>query len=154
LLAALLRANPSAQGVLFDQAQVVQGAQEVLRAAGVLPRCELADGNFFDRVPSGGDAYILSQILHDWDDAKSAQILKNCRRAMQANQTLLIVERVIESDKPTAKAALADIAMLVLFGGRERTKSEYQSLLDAAGFELTNVIATRLPEHIIEAKSV
>ncbi len=73
---------------------------------------------------------------------------------MQANQTLLIVERVIESDKPTSKAALADIAMLVLFGGRERTKAEYQSLLNGAGFELTNVVATRLPEHIIEAKSV
>jgi hypothetical protein len=154
LLATLLQANPSARGVLFDQTQVVQSAQEVLRAAGVLPRCEIVTGSFLDSVPGGGDVYILSAILHDWDDVKSAQILTNCRRAMQANRTLLIVERAIGSEKPTLKAALSDVGMMVVFGGRERTRAEYQSLLDGAGFELTNVIPTRLPEHIIEAKSV
>jgi hypothetical protein len=154
LLAAVLRANLSAQGVLFDQTQVVQSAQEALGAAGVLPRCELVAGDFFDQVPGEGDAYILSAILHDWDDARSAQILKNCRRAMQANQTLLIIERVIESDRPTLQAAEADMIMMVIAGGRQRTRAEHQSLLKGAGFELTNVIATSHQEQIIEAKSV
>lgn len=154
LLATILKANPSAQGVLFDQAPVIQGAQERLYAAGVLPRCRLVPGDFFDRVPAGGDAYILSQILHDWNDSKAAQILGTCRRAMSENQTLFILERVIEADQPTVKSTLADIGMMVVFGGRERTQAEYESLLRGAGFQLTNVIRTRTPIYIVEARSI
>ncbi len=154
LLATILKANPSAHGILFDQAQVLQGAKEQLATAGVLPRCELVSGDFFDRVPSGGDAYILAHVLHDWNDSKAAQILAACRRAMKENQTLLIIERVVASDQPVLSTTLVDIMTMILVGGRERTEAEHRSLLNTAGFELTDVIATRAPECIIEATSV
>lgn len=154
LLATILKVYPAAQGVLFDQELVVQGGGEVLRAAGVLSRCELVGGSFFESVPGGGDVYLLSHIIHDWDDAKAAEILTNCRHAMQENQMLLVLERVIEVEGPTVEQVLADMTMLVMLGGRERTRAEYQTLLHATGFELTSVTPTPSISHIIEAKAI
>ncbi len=82
------------------------------------------------------------------------QILKNCRQAMKADQTLLIIDRVIESDIPTADEVLSDTRMMVMNGGRERTREEFQTLLSGAGFELAKVIPTRSPYKIVERKSV
>ncbi len=142
------------RGILFDVEQVVQSGKELLKVAGVLERCETVAGSFLEGVPSGGDVYLLKNVIHDWDDHRSLQILKICRRAMKENQTLLIIERVIASDKPRLEAVLADMNMMVMNGGRERTREEFQALLNAAGFELTKVIPTRSPYQIIEGKSV
>src|SRR2546430_1581186 len=102
LLAAILRRHPSAQGVLFDLPQVVEQAKEVLQGAGVADRCELVGGDFFQEVPSGGDAYVLKVVLHDWDDERARRILSNCRKAMGEDGRLLVVERVIpERLEPT-----------------------------------------------------
>jgi hypothetical protein len=79
LLATVLTANPFICGVLFDQAYVVEGAKDSLRRAGVLERCEIVAGSFFDSVPGGGDAYHLSRVINDWDDSESLRILENCR---------------------------------------------------------------------------
>jgi hypothetical protein len=151
LLAAILKAHPAVRGVLFDLEKVVASSKEWLKQEGLLERCEVHGGSFFDGVPSGGDAYILSHVIQDWDNGKSVQILKNCRRAMSAHQTLLIIERGIASDGPTVEAVLSDINMLVMVGGRERTREEYESLLSTVGFELTSVIPTQSPDRIFEA---
>src|SRR5262245_41966632 len=81
-LIAILHAHPALRGVLFDQPQVVAGARDHLLAAGVADRCDIVEGDFFAAVPAGGDAYLLSAILHNWDDAHAVQILRNCRRVM------------------------------------------------------------------------
>ena len=154
LIASILKANPSVRGTLFDQEQVVKGVKELLKGAGVSERCETVAGSFLERVPGGGDAYILKDVILDWKDHEALQILRNCRQAMKVNKTLLIVERNIESDKPTVEAIQADMRLMVMNGGRERTREEFQALLSRAGFELTHVIPTLSPYQIVEGRSI
>ncbi len=154
LLVGLLKANPSLYGVLFDLEPVIASAKESLREAGMSERCEAVAGSFLEGVPSGGDAYIFKDVIMDWDDKEATRILGNCRQAMQANGTLLIVERMIASGQPTLEASMMDLRMLVVAGGRVRTREEFQALFSRAGFELTQVIPTRSPFQLVEGKWV
>lgn len=143
LLASILKTNVAGNGILFDLPQAVEEAGSLIEAEGVADRCELAAGNFFERVPKGGDLYILKSIIHDWDYEHSVKILTNCRRAMNAGGTLLVIERVMPDrvipDPELEWTALMDLNMLVVAGGRERTESEYRQLFEAAGFSLTRM---------------
>jgi SAM-dependent methyltransferase len=135
LLAELLARWPQLRGVLLDQPQVVAGAAAVLEAAGVAGRSRVVGGSFFDAVPEGGDAYLLQHILHDWDDGQCARILASCRAAMRGAGTLLVVENIVPDDGAVpARLAMLDLHMMVMLGGRERTRAEYESLLRSAGF--------------------
>jgi hypothetical protein len=107
-------------------------------------------GDFFEAVPSGGDVYLLSWIIHDWDDERSIALLKNCHRAMPPGGKLLLLEQVIPSANEPSLGKLYDLHMLVLVGGRERTEAQYRMLLDTAGFRLTTIIPTQLPRSLIE----
>jgi hypothetical protein len=158
LLIALLRANPTATGVLFDLPSVIEGAQQVVGAADLAGRCALVAGNFFEEVPGGGDAYLLSGVIHDWSDDKAVAILKNCHRAMGENGTLLLIERVLPSRVERSAtlqpyALLSDLNMMV-FGGLERTEAEFRELFARAGFVLTRVIPTSSPFSVIEGVRV
>jgi hypothetical protein len=154
LLAAILAANPSASGVLFDLPQVVEGARRQMEAAGLTDRCEITGGDFFQEVPAGGDAYILKSVIHDWDDAPALAILRNIHRAMPPHGKLLLVEMAIpEMADPapaTQIAARSDLNMLVNLGGRERTETEFRALFEQAGFQLTRIIPTPTPWSLIE----
>lgn len=154
LLFNILKANPSVRGILFDLEPVVQSARESLKSSEISERCETIAGSFLERVPDGGDAYILKDVILNWNDDKVTMILRGCRQAMKENQTLLIVERVIASDLPTLEAALVDMRMMVMTGGWGRSPEELQALLEGAGFEMTKVITTRSIYKIIEGKSV
>ena len=151
LIAAILKANSTLKGILFDQPTVIEDALPQLEADGVIDRCAMVAGNFFESVPVGGDAYLLKWIVHDWDDEKALAILKNCHQAMSDNGRLLLIEQVISAESELPFAQLMDLNMLVTMGGRERTKQEYRSLLQAAGFQLTRIIMTLSSMHIIEA---
>jgi hypothetical protein len=147
LLATILAATPTARGVLFDAEHVVTAARDGLRARGVLDRCELAGGDFLESVPSGGDVYLLSRVLHNWDDTDCGTLLTNCYEAMEAGGTLLILEHLMpgaagDDGAAGASAFALDINMMTLFGGRERTWENFGSLLATAGFEL---LPTRHP---------
>lgn len=150
LLAAVLASAPDAHGVLYDLPNIVAGAMPLLRDAGVAERVRLADGSFFDGVPSGGDAYVLKHVIHDWDDKPSLQILRNVRSAAAAGAALLLVEAIIPEDNSASIATLTDMEMLVI-GGRERTATEYRRLLERAGFQMTRVVDTASRFSIIEA---
>lgn len=151
LLAAILKANPALKGILFDQDAVLAGAKSFIEAEGVLDRCQLMGGNFFESVPSGADAYVLKHILHDWDDERAIAILKNCREAMAENGKLLVVEQVIPEGNQPFVGKLLDLNMLVMCpGGGERTESEYRTLFEAAGFQLTRVVPTQGDISILE----
>ncbi len=154
LIAAILKANPTVRGVLFDQAPAIESGKALLKEAGVLERCETVAGNFLRGIPDGGDAYILKDVLHDWDEAKAVEILENCRRAMQEYQTLLVIERLIPSERPTPEAVMTDLTMMVMNGGRERTREEFQALLGKTSFELAKVLPTRSLYQIVEARAV
>src|SRR5207247_6021658 len=94
LLAEILKIYPSVKAVLFDQPQVVENP-EYLRAAGVLDRCEVVGGNFFESVPEGGDAYVLKRIMESWNDDTSVGILKRCRDAVVDGGRVIVVEGVV-----------------------------------------------------------
>lgn len=154
LIETLLKQNKQAKAIVFDRPDVVAIAKDKLISAGIMNRCECIGGDFFDSVPSGGDAYLLASVLHDWDDEKSLTILNNCRRAMSSKAKLFLVEMVIPSGDMPFFGKFLDLNMLVNFGGRERTKEEYQNLLSAAGFQLSQVVPTRTPSSLIEARPV
>jgi SAM-dependent methyltransferase len=140
LLATLLAAHPSMHGVLFDLPRVVEGAAERLAELGLAPRCQVVGGSFFERVPAGGDAYVLSNVLHDWHDDRAAAILREIRRAMGGHGRLLVVnEHVIPPGNAPHPGKRGDITML-LIGGRERTAAEWQQLFAQAGFVLARIV--------------
>ena len=152
ILAAVLRANPGLRGVLFDQPAVIEGARPRIAASGLAERCELVSGSFFDTVPAGGDVYILSSVLHNWDDERAIEILRTCRRAMRDAARLLIVELVIPPGNTPGDGKMLDLQMMVLFtGGKERTPAEYRALLEAGGFRQTRITPTPQQMSLIEA---
>ena len=106
LLASILAAHPATRGIVFDQEHVVSGVERVLQTAGVADRCEVVAGSFFSSVPSGGDAYVLKSIIHDWEDEESAAILRTCREAMGPNAVLLVIERDLGPPNENAAAKL------------------------------------------------
>jgi predicted O-methyltransferase YrrM len=142
LLAAILGATPGLRGILLDRPAVVEGATRHLAAAGVLDRCEVVGGDMFTAVPRGGDAYVFSRVLHDWDDARATVALRNCRRVIEPRGTLVVIEEVILPGDAPGFGKLSDLNMLVGPGGQERTEAEYRALYTAAGFALTQVIPT------------
>jgi hypothetical protein len=140
LLAAILGANPHLRGVLFDQPAVVARPDELERA-GLLDRCEIVGGSFFDGVPGGADTYLMKAILHDWEDAECTTILRAIRREIPDDGVLLVVERVVGPPNGDLEGKLSDLHMLVMPGGRERTADEWRRLFEAGGFELEEIRA-------------
>jgi hypothetical protein len=154
LISAILKANQGARGMLFDTPNLTPGAARLFEQEGISERAETAAGDFLEAVPEGGDAYLLKHIIHDWDDARAVEILKNCRRAMSSHARLLLMEEIITQDNAFAPAKVLDIQQLLMQGGRERSLEEYRQLLEAAGFELINVIGTQSNLSIIESKPI
>lgn len=151
LLAALLEANPSLRGTLFELPHVAEEAAQRLHVAGLGGRCEVVQGNFFDGVPTGGDVYLLSHVVHDWDEASCLTLLGNCRSAMAPGGRLLIVEMVLPGANQPSPGKMTDLIMLVNQRGQERTQEEYRQLLAKAGFRLTRVVPTASAVSVIEA---
>ena len=150
LLATILKAHPHLRGILADVPHVVEGGRQRLEKEGLSDRCEAAGIDFFKSVPAS-DAYILKWIIHDWDDEKSAAILKNCREAMAAGGRVLLVEAVVQPGSATSFSKFMDLNMLVMTGGRERTEEEYAKLLGAAGLKLGKIVPTQTEMSVIEA---
>jgi hypothetical protein len=151
LLAAVLARHPHLQGVLFDSAEVVEAAAPFLAQRGGGARVERVAGSFFASVPAGCDAYILKNILHDWDDERALQILANCRRAMQPGHRLLVVEAVVEKDTIDSFGPLSDLQMMVVCdGGRERGRDEFARLFARSGFRLSRILRTASAMSVIE----
>jgi SAM-dependent methyltransferase len=149
VLGEILRRNPSVRGILFDLPHVLAGSGPVLAAAGVSERVKLVEGSFFEFIPTSADVYFLSQVLHDWDDARCATILRNCRAAMSPNARLLISELVVPDQGLPPGVAFMDMQMMVVLTGKERTEAEFSALLAAAGLELVRVHPTSMPGRMI-----
>ena len=156
MLASILQAHPSLHGVLFDLPNVVKGAPPLLERAGVADRCQVIGGDFFTAVPAGYETYLLSRVIHDWDDERAVALLTRCHQAMKPQGKVLLVERVIViGNSPQVLVLESDMQMLVLsYGGKERTDAEYRTLLNTAGFEVAQLIAVLPPFYVIEAVCV
>jgi SAM-dependent methyltransferase len=151
LLAAILSAHAGPRGVLFDRPHVVRDAPALLKACGVEERVTIEAGDFFETVPAGGDAYLLSHVIHDWKEDQSLTILGHCRRAIKPDGRLLIVEMVLPAGDTPHPGKILDMVMLVFPGGQEHTEAEYASLLGKAGFRLSRVVATASAVSVVEA---
>src|SRR5688572_4916131 len=154
MLAAILSRHAGPRGVLFDRPHVVRDAPVLLKARGVEQRVSIEAGDFFETVPAGGDAYVLSHIIHDWQDDRCLTILGHCRNAMKPDARLLIVEMVLPAGDTPHPGKILDIVMLVFPGGQERTEAEYASLLGKAGFRLSRVVPTASAVSVVEAVPV
>jgi len=146
LLAAILRAQPHLHGIGFDHPAVIERATTHDAGTELAPRCTWQAGDFFVEIPPGGDVYLLSRVIHDWDDDAARRILRNCHRAMSDGATLLILDAVLpERAKNDPAAIRLDLTMLLLTRGRERTGAEFEQLLRGAGFEVVRVVPTASP---------
>ncbi len=150
----ILQKHRNLSGMVFDLPHVVERARDALQRANLANRCDTRGGSFFEEVPAGGDAYLLRHIIHDWDDAASAAILKTIRKAIPAHGKLLVIETVIPPGNDPCFAKLLDLTMLVIPGGLERTQDQYTTLLADAGFQLTRVVPTTGGVDVIEALPV
>jgi hypothetical protein len=151
LLGTLLETNPELSGILFDTPEVIEAARSAPAKEVLLQRAELVAGDFFTSVPSGGDAYVMKFILHDWDDEHATALLRNVRSAMTPSGTLLVIDAVIPPGNEPSMNKILDLQMLAALSGRERTEDEFRDLLASAGLQLTRVIPTPSPLSIIEA---
>ena len=152
LMAEILTANPSMKGVVADTPLVIKEARNLINARGLEDRCDAVECDFFKEIPTGGDAYLMSNVLHDWTDDRCSVILNNCHKAMKPKSKLLIVEMVIPSGNDFSVAKLLDLEMLVITGGRERTQADFEDLLQFSGFEISRIIPTRESVYVIEAR--
>ena len=139
MLSRLLQAAPGAKGILFDLPAVIDEARRRLLGSQLEQRISPVAGDFFEEVPPGGDLYLLKTIIHDWDDEKAKRILANCRKAAGSGSRLLLVERVTDVE-PDPTDTLADMLMMVVLGGKERSRAEFEDLLGRAGWRLNRVI--------------
>ena len=151
LLSTILGCYQKPRGILFDLPHVVADAPELISARGLANRIKIESGSFFENVPSDGDVYLLSHVIHDWSEPQCLTILGNCRRAMQPNSRLLIIEMVLPTGNAPHFGKMLDIIMLAVPGGQERTEPEYRALLDKAGFRLRRVVPTKSAVSVVEA---
>ena len=150
LVAALLTTCSHLRAVILDLEPAARGATQLLSEAGLTGRATFTAGDFFSAIPEGGDVYLMKSVLHNWDDAAAARILRNCRMAMAKNARLIVIERVIPAVTGPSEAILFDINMLVVLRGQERTEKEYEELFRAADLKLARVIPTRSHLSLIE----
>jgi hypothetical protein len=154
LLATVVSRAPGARGILYDLPHVVRDAAPLIQSHGVADRVTVEAGSFFERVPSGGDAYMLSHVIHDWSEEQCLTILGHCRRAMKPDGRLLLIEMVLPPGNAPHPGKVLDMMMLVGPGGQERTAEEYDQLLANAGFRLSRVVPTESAASVIEAVPV
>jgi hypothetical protein len=147
LLRAILDSAPRATGILFDQPHVVATAP-------ASDRLQTVGGDFFKGGIPRCDAYVLMQVIHDWNDDQACQILRSVRQAAKHGDRLLLVEYVMPETNQDHPAHGLDILMLVFIGGKERTRKEYAALLGTAGFALNSVVPTETGHSVLEAIAV
>jgi hypothetical protein len=140
LLLGLLDRHPGLRGIVFDLPETVRDES----AFG--DRCTFVAGDFFEQVPQG-DVYVLSTILHDWDDDRAEAILRTVRAAASDSTRLILLEGVVEPGNEPDGAKWLDLLMLALFGGRERDEAQWRALLERGGFQVK-----RIGDGVIEAR--
>lgn len=150
LLIDLLQHHTGLSGVVADLPHVAAAAEARIAEAGLTDRCSARAADLLREVPAGGDVYTLVIVLHDWDDEHAVRILQNCRRAMEPEAKLLVIEMVLADGGHHDVGKLIDLAMLVENGGRERSASEWRALLEAGGFVLGRILPGD-PWSVIEA---
>jgi O-methyltransferase domain/Dimerisation domain len=151
MITTILAKNPEAKGLIYDLPHNEADAAALVGSRGMSERVKFEAGNFFESVPEGYDVYLMSHIIHDWNEEQCLTILTNCRRAMGPNSRLLIVEFVLPPGNEFHPGKMTDMIMLAVPGGEERTEQQYRELLAKAGFRLERVVGTNSAASVVEA---
>jgi len=154
ILCEILSRYPKMKGILFDMPNVIEEANCHICSLKMDHRCETMSGDFFEAIPAGADAYYMQHIIHDWDDERALTILGNCRRALEGRKDgrLLVVDSVVPENSDPHMSKMLDLEMLLMPGGRERTRGEWDALFAKAGFEIARIVPMRAAESVIEAR--
>ena len=153
LLANILQNNPECRGILYDTPGALEKAPEMLAKHKVEGRTEIITGNFFHSIPVSADLYLLKNIIHNWNDEQSVELLKKIKEVMKPGGRLLIIEMVVPEGDESSLSKLLDIQMMATMqGGKERTREEYRDILERSGLILTRIVPTIAPISLIEAK--
>ncbi|MGC0380070.1 methyltransferase [Streptomyces sp. SAI-129] len=150
LLRAVLAANPTVTGVLYDQESVIPEHQ--LDTPELEGRWSAQAGDFFQTVPQGADYYLLKSVLHDWSDEDCLRILKAVRSGMRKGSKLLVVDPVIPPGNEPDASKTIDVMMMVVHDGKERTQGEFTDILAKGGFKVARVLPTDSLMSIVEAE--
>lgn len=137
----LLLAHPKARGILADLPKALAGGVP-LKQSPIADRCQVVAADFFEAVPEGGDAYILKNVLHDWNDADSLKILRNCHRVMGKDARLVVIDMLLRPANLPDPGRWSDIEMMMLLGGQERSEADFRVLLEEAGFAIAKIAPT------------
>jgi hypothetical protein len=150
-LTAILERFPNLKGILHELPDVAERAQDLFNKRGISDKVIVSVGNFFDSVPAGGDIYLLRHVIHDWQDVDALKILNNCRKQMNPAGRVIVVETVVPDDNTPGFVKWLDLMMMVV-GGRERTRAEFDKLFATAGLRLLKVIPTSCEVSILECQ--
>jgi len=150
LMFEILEVYKDLYGVIADLPDVIHNLQPIIAKKDFKDRIMTEECNFFDEISSGSDIYLLSNILHDWNDQECITILKNCRNATGSEGKILIIESIVPEDNTFSISKLLDLEVLLMGGGKERTENEYRLLLEKSGFGISNIISTQENISVIE----
>lgn len=153
VLTAILQKYPQMKGILFDLEHVVAGARDRIDTFGLSNRVESISGDFFQSVPAA-DAYVMKNIIHDWDDERAITILKNCAAHLKPGGKVILIEAIISPGNDPHLGKWIDIEMFMMPGGRERTESEFRDLFARAGLKLTRVVPAKSPLWVVESQKL
>jgi len=149
-LVTVLRRYPPLFGVIAELPQVAERARRYLAEHAMADRCKAVAADFFSHLPPGADAYLLTYVLHNWDDESCRAILRTCASAMTPHSRLLVVEAVLPADDSPHPGKLLDLVMVTLTKGVERETREYQQLAEQAGLRLAAEIPTNSAVSVLE----
>jgi hypothetical protein len=151
LLAGMLSQAPTSRGVLYDSEQATADSPSLFEAAGVGERVTIENGTYLDKLPAGGDAYVLKHILHDFKEPECLALLKNVREAIAPDGKVLVIEYVLNEDNEPHLGNIIDLWLLLMLGARERTLPDYTELFAKAGLQVIRAVPTTSPVSIVEA---
>jgi hypothetical protein len=151
LLSSILFKNKGCKGILFDLPEALRNSGNIFERFGLPERITVIPGSFFEKIPAGADLYVLKNIVHNWNDDDCVKILSGIRTAMPEHGKVLILEMIIDETNRSSFAKLIDIQMMIFMeNGKERSKAEFQSIIEASGLSLNRIIPTIAPISILE----
>jgi len=127
------------EAYLFDLPSMVENAQLSIKDDKIKSKIKFISGDFFNKIPPTVDTIVMSRILHDWDDSKVLELLKNIDLSLKENGTLLLFETIVPEDSNYNFGITLNFNLLVCTGGKERTQKEFQSLLNKVKFEISQI---------------